>query len=172
MTFLQHHILAQALTALTVSSLGLLVFLADPKKRLNQIFGLYSLSISGWAFTECFIAGAVTQADANIWSYLTWPPIIFIAPTFLHTILLSTEGKIRRNTLLKISYFLALTFLLLHLFTHTVTASTRPVGYVRFHSRLTPFGWLMPGSFLVFVNIALWKLWRAYREATGQHRIN
>ena len=170
MTLLQHHLLADILTAATTFGLGLLVFLAEPKRRLNQIFCLYSLSISGWALTEYLIVGAPSQSVANFWSYFTWPLVIFIAPTFLHTALLSTGGSTRRSIPLKIAYLVSFIFLCLHLFTKTITENPWTIGYVHFHNRVTHLGWSIPATFLIVVNIALWKLWKAYKKASGQHR--
>lgn len=170
MTLLQHHLLADALTTATTFGLGLLVFLAEPKKRLNQIFCLYSLSISGWALAEYFVVGAPSKPVADFWSYLAWPPVIFIAPTFLHTVLLSTGEDTRRSALLKIAYLISFVFLCLHLFTRIVTESPWTVGYTHYHNHVTHLGRSLPATFLALVNIALWKLWRAYKKATGQHR--
>jgi signal transduction histidine kinase len=41
---------------------------------------------------------------------------------------------------------------------------------VRFHNHVTLLGWSLPATFLILVNIALWKLWKAYKKASGQHR--
>ena len=170
MTLLQHHLLADILTAVTTFGLGLLVFFAEPKRRLNQIFCLYSLSISGWALAEYFVVGAPSKPVADFWSYLTWPPVILIAPTFLHTVLLATGENARRSVPLKTAYLLSFVFLCLHLFTKVVTDSPWTIGYVRFHNHVTYLGWSPPVTFLIVVNIALWKLWKAYEKAFGQHR--
>lgn len=171
MTLLQHHVLALSLTALTTFGLGLLVFLADPKRRLNQIFGLYSLVISWWAFIETFIVGALNQSVANFFSYIEWIGVIFIAPTFLHTAFLSTEqtGKSAKATVFA-AYLTSFLYLFLHLFARLITSHPRPVGYTLFFTSVTTFGALVPVTFFVLVNIALWKLASAYRNATGQRR--
>ena len=174
MTLLQHHILALSLTALTTFGLGLLVFFADPKRRLNQIFALYSLAISGWAVEEALIVGASNQATANlIWHSIGWPPIFFIAPTFLHTVLLSTEDKRKTSKrILTVGYFVSFIFLILHFFyPGLLTESPRPVGYVHFHHRVTLLGSIIPLTFLILVNLGLRMLWRAYRQATGHRMI-
>jgi|GEM_PF-589884 len=171
MTLLQHHILALGLTALTTSILGLVVFLAEPKRRLNQIFGLYSLAISGWSFTEAFLYGSKSQLVANVWAYVEWPPTIFIAPTFIHTVFLLTEADGRKaKGILTTAYAVSFMVLFLHLFTNLIAAPPRPVGYSPFVNSLNAIGFLIPFTFFIIVNIALWKLLSAYRKATGQHR--
>lgn len=172
MTLLQHHILALSLTALTTFGLGLLVFLADPKRRLNQIFGLYSLAIAWWAFTEAFLVGARNQITANFWSYFEWPGVFFIAPTFLHTVFLSTEQTGNKAKLtLRAAYLSGFVFLGLHLFTGWVTAPPRPVGYIPFGgNKVTVIGSSIPLTFFVLVNLALWRLWHAYKNADGQRK--
>ena len=105
MTLLQHHIAALTLSAIATFGVGLIVFLAEPKKRLNQVFGLYTLSIGGWSTFEALLVGAHDQTIANIVSTLSWTAAIFIAPTFLHTALLAI-GQIKNSDriILKFSY--------------------------------------------------------------------
>ncbi len=171
MTLLQHHILASLLTAVTTFGLGLLVFLADPRRRLNQIFGLYSLAIAWWSFNEAFAVGAPNEQTARLFATAEWLGVIFIAPSFLHTVFLSTEerGKLARWTLI-LSYVTSFVFVALHLCFGVVMERVRPVGYTRFFSDLSPIGWLLPVLFLLLVHVGLWKLWRAYRQATGQRQ--
>ncbi len=172
MTLLQHHVLALSLTSATTFGLGLLVFLAGPKRRINQIFGLYSLAISWWSFTEIFMVGAKDQATANLWSFLLWPAVIFIAPTFLHTVFLSTgESGKKVRLILWVSYVISFGFFALHLFSNLISSPTRSVGYTHFYNKLGEFGWSVPLTFLILVNAALLKLWHAYRKAIGQRRV-
>ncbi|MBI1953248.1 MAG: hypothetical protein HYS41_03905 [Candidatus Omnitrophica bacterium] len=173
MTLLQHNILAFGLTAVTTFGLGLFVFLAEPRKQLNRIFGLYSLAISWWGFTEAFLLGAPSQLAANFWSYIEWPGVILIAPTFIHTVFLSIGERGRKSrAILTVAYVASLVFLMLHLFTDLLTKPPRSnVAFVHFHNDITTVGWLIPLTFLILVNIALFKLWHAYRAATGQRRI-
>lgn len=171
MTLLQHHILALSLTAATTFGLGLLVFLAEPRRRLNQIFGLYSLAISWWSMTEAFLVGASNQTVANVWSHVEWVGVIFIAPTFIHTVLLSIDDQEKtRKAILRIAYSLSLIFLICHLMLGWIARPPRPIGYTSFHNSLTHFGMLIPLMFLVLVNLGLWKLASSYWRATGQHK--
>ena len=139
MTLLQHHILALWLTALTTFGLGLLVFLAEPRRRLNQIFGLYSLAISWWALNEAFVVNAADQATATLFVYLEWLGIVFIAPTGMHTVFLLTEDRTRGGRIWLIAgYLLSVIFLILHLLFTAVVRLPKPVGYTHFFSQLTP----------------------------------
>lgn len=172
MTLLQHHILALTLTAITTFCLGLLVFLAEPKRRLNQVFGLYSLAISWWAVSEAFLVSAPNQSAANFWSYIHWIGVIPIAPTFVHTVFLST-GKSGRKAkiILLLSYGASCLLLLFHLLLPNILlAPPKPVGYARFFQSITLLGSLVPLTFLILVNVGLWKLWQAYQKATGQRK--
>lgn len=173
MTLLQHHVLALSLTALTTFGVGLLVFLAGPKRRLNQIFGLYTLAIGGWAIEEALTVGASNQAIANqIWYFIGWPPVIFIAPTFFHTALLATEQKGKTLWIaLKVGYVVSCVFLVLHLsIPGLLTEPPRPVGYVHFHHKVTLLGSTIPLTFLVLVNMALWVLWHASKRAAESRK--
>jgi len=170
MTLLQHHVLALSLTAITTFVLGLVVFLAEPKKRLNQIFGLYSLTLVWWSGFEPFMISAHNPSTANFFAFMEWMGVVFIAPTFLHTVDIFTEkkGKVAKRILL-LSYLLSGCFLILHLM-GLIVKPPIPVGYVRFFTPVTKVGTLVPIVFLLLVNLGLWKLGRAYVTTTGQHR--
>ncbi len=173
MTLLQHHVLALSLTAVTTFGVGLLVFLTEPKRRLNQIFALYTLAISGWAIEEALLVGASTQATANlVWRYIGWQFVFFIGPTFLHTAVLSTEESRKTpRRILAIGYVMSTIFLILQFIDPTLlTQPPRPIGYVRFHHQVAPLGIVVPLTFFILVNVALWTLWRGYRHGTGQRK--
>lgn len=172
MTLLQHHTLALALTCATTFGLGLLVFLAEPKRRLNQIFGFYSLSIAWWSFMETLVINSGSVHSAKSVLYLEWPGVILIAPTFIHTVFLLVEDKGHfAKFILKTAYALSLLLLTLHLLFDLLTATPRPVAYTLFFANTTSLGLLTPLLFLILVNIGLWKLGRAYHNAVGQRRM-
>ncbi len=171
MTLLQHHILALWLTALSTGGLGLLVFLAGPKKRLNQVFGLYSLAITWWALFESLFVGVSDRASADLLAYLEWPGVMFIAPTFFHTVCLLVNDKSKASRIvLRIAYTLTVFLEFAHLGPNLVIAGLRPVAYTALFSWLTPLGLPIPCLFFLLVNVALFKLYCAYRVAAGQRR--
>lgn len=168
MTLLQHHILALSLTAITTFGLGLLVFLAEPRKRLNQIFGLYSLAIFWWSLNELIVLTAPDQQTALLWAYIEWPGVIFIAPTFLHSVCLLTEVHGRHwRMLITTSYILSGVFTVLHFF-GLVLDTVRPVAYVPFFTNLTPLGMVLPFFFMILVGIGLCQLAWSYRCARNR----
>ncbi len=172
MTLLQHHVLALSLTALTTLGLGLLVFLADSKRPLNRVFGLYSISIAWWGFTECFLTTSTNTLVAEFWNDWEWIGASFIAPTFLHTIFLVTEERDKKQwAILFFGYVAGAVFSVLNVFfPNTVTQTPRGVAYTNYFGALTQTGYYLPGVFLVLVNIGLVKLWCAYRTFIGQKR--
>lgn len=171
MTLLQHHILALSLTAITSLALGLFVLLAEPKRRLNQAFGLFSLAVAWWAGLEAFVFGAPDQRAANLWSYIEWPGVILIPPTFLHMVQLAIGEKgTKRKVMVGVAYASSFAFVLAHLFTDLITAPPRPVGYLQFGNKVTAFGSLIAVQFTAVVSFALWSLWQAYHRAPGQRK--
>jgi len=171
MTLLQHHILAFSLTAITALGLGLFVLLAEPKRRLNQVFCLFSLAVAWWAGIEALVFGAPNQQVANAWSYVEWPGVILIAPTFLHMVQLAIGNEERtRRVVLRTAYASSCIFILAHLFTGLVTASPRPVGYVPFANKVTALGSLMAAQFTAVASFGLWDLWRIFHQVVGQRR--
>jgi signal transduction histidine kinase len=174
MSFLHHHILALVLAAITTFGLGVFVFLTEPTRRPNQIFGFYSLVISWWALTEAIVFGAPAQSIASLWAYIEWPGVILIAPAFLHTVWILTQQEGRTAKLvLRAAYLSSAVLIGLHLFfPGLVTAPPRPLAYIPFANNAnTPLGWLLPLAFVIFVNIGFWQLARSYRKATGPRKI-
>lgn len=171
MTLLQHHIFALWLTAFTTAGLGVLVFFVEPRRRLNQVFGLYSLSIAWWALGESLIVGANRPSFVNLVAEFSWPGVTLIAPTFFHTVcLLIRDKSTGTRRILRASYALTLLTFVVHVFFNGVLVHPRPVAYVNFFMGMTTFGLLSPLLFLVLVNVALAKLSLVYRRAMGQRR--
>jgi len=172
MSLLEHHILALILTAITTLALGLLVFIAGPNKRLNQIFGLYSLSISWWAIGETLFVSSPNLFIAETYADIEWTGVFFIAPIFFHSVCLLTSLRSSWiRTVLRIAYGSSFLFLALHFLFDIIALDPQPVAYLPVYNLLTPVGFLVPITFFVFVNLGLWKLCSAYRQSSGQRRI-
>ncbi len=171
MTLLQHHVLALWLTAITTAALGLLAFLAEPRKRLNQVFGLYSLAIVWWAIGESLIVSGSRQSFVDVVAMFSWPWVTLIAPTFFHTVclLVGRTNRITRCTIVA-SYVVTLFLVIAHVVFHLVIKHCSPIAYARFFIRLAPLGMASPLLFLILVNFSLLKLWRAFRQTTGSRR--
>lgn len=171
MTLLQHHVLALSLTAVTTFALGLLVLLAGPKRALNRAFALYSACVAWWGITEAFLVGASNPAAAAFWMVLEWVGVSFIAPAFLHSVLLLTGDRWRvARPIVLFGYVAGMVFVILHLFTGIVTGPPRPVGYAKYFSDLTVVGCYLPAVFTCLVTVGMRKLWQAYRAAEGQRK--
>ncbi len=172
MTLLQHHVLALALTAATTFGLGLLVFLADARRQLNRVFGLYSLAISWWAFLELLVASAPNNLAARALAYLEWVGVILIAPAFLHTVVKVTDDNRKwSRRVLWVAYFASAFFILTHLLFDGIVVVKKSSSYPNFFSNLTPIGVGAFISFLVFINMGLWKLAASCRRASGQRHL-
>ena len=171
MSLLQHHLLALTLTAITTFGLGVLVFFANPRRRLNRIFGFYSLAISWWAGVETFFVSASDPLMAEAYARLEWIGVFFIAPTFFHSVCLLTSSRgLWDHAALRIAYGSSVLFLALHVLFDVITLPPHPVAYLPFSNALTPLGLLVPTIFFVLVNLGLWKLYWAYRQSSGQRR--
>ena len=172
LSLLQHHVLADALTGITTFALGFLVFTANPSRRLNQVFGLYSLSIVWWATTESLVISAHNLETATIWAFLDWVGVCFIGPTFLHSAILVSETKSKwARKLLILAYISAIYFLILHFGCQAIMGSVRAIAYVPYFNSVTRIGLLVPGAFFICVNASLYLLCGAYRRSTGQRRV-
>ena len=172
MTLLQYHVTACALTAVSTVVIGLIVYLADPKKRLNQVFALYSMAIAWWSGSEAFLViQAGNERLVHVLLRFQWIGVSFIAPTFLHTILLLTDDRRKwTSRLLKAGYLAGAVFVAFHLFSNLFLTPALPIAYVKSFGRLTPLGLYLPAVFLVLVNVGLLRLCVAYHRANGQKR--
>lgn len=172
MTLLEHHVLALWLTAITTAVLGFLAFLAEPRKRLNQVFGLYSLSIVWWAIGESLIVSGSRQSFVDTVAMFSWPWVTLIAPTFFHTVclLVGRTDRITKRTIV-VSYVVTLLSMIGHVTLNLIIGPCSPVAYARFFIRLTPLGVSSLLLFLILVNLSLFKLWEAFRQAAGSRRV-
>jgi len=149
----------------------MVVFAANPRKNLNRVFAFYSICIATWSLAEGFLINASNKTSAEFWTTLEWAGVSFIAPSFLHTVILLT-GEARRKSwsILLLGYCLGAIFLLLHLFTDAVTLPSRPVAYLPYFGNIATLGYYLPITFFILVNLGLFKLWSAYRASTERKR--
>ena len=172
MTLLQHHVLALWLTALASLGLGLLVFLSDPKRLINKVFTLYAVSIAWWGISESFEVSAASVDVAAIWNVSKFIGVCFIAPAFLHTVILLVGDQHKApRALAALGYGVGIAFMVLrYAFPHMVVGEPQPVAYMNYYTPLTPLGSLLPVIFFVMVNAGFVRLWHALKHSTGQRQ--
>lgn len=113
--------------------LGVLVYIRNPKARLNKAFALFSALLCYYSFTQFMLRNSQSINNAYLWASLNKASLAFLTPAYLHLILIYTES-LRR--LKKIFLFLICSAIYLpalvasFIFTSTDLATTGPVKYI------------------------------------------
>lgn len=94
----------------TCFALSLFVYSQDKSNRINQLWGLFTLSVSTWGFSTFAITIAQTPVTALTLWRLALAGVIFIPITY--TLFTNTFLKINNRTATKISAILTVVFLI------------------------------------------------------------
>jgi len=104
--------LSGLLAGITSFSLGLLVLLKIPNKKLGRIWFLFSLSVALWGFGGMWIALAKNPSEALLaWRVAFGFGVIWIPPCFYHFVCIFCD--LERRPSIVIHYLIGLTFLLI-----------------------------------------------------------
>lgn len=125
-------------------SLGLIVFIKNPKKQINITFALFAFAVALWSFSYFFWQISSSKEDAIAWLKLLMAFAIFIPAFYLHLVTTLTNSS--NKYILAISYLIFSIFFLFDLLTSLFIQGTRP---------LLMFGfWPIPGPiFHIFLII-------------------
>lgn len=170
MSPLQHHLLALGLTTVFSLGLGIFVWLRNPQRRLNQLFALHSLALTGWSATEPWSTIlAPSKAVGMSWLRLEHVAVFLLPPIVFHLVSALLELRTTRR-FITLGYGLSACFIA-GVFSPLLLARQVPKAYVPL--------WLVPGPlyhlavmfFWVYIGASLWYLWRGYHEASGVRRV-
>ncbi len=162
---LKQLVLALALTALTTSLLGILVYFRKRESRLGKIFLVYSFSIAWWSFWEIWLTTASNRSVALIWARVMTLGSFIIPCFFLHFIILLL-GLNKKRWILLIGYSLSLIFASLTA-TPFVVADVAPKFYANY---LPVAGFVYPLGVIFFSSAVIYghyELYKAYKSASG-----
>ncbi len=90
---------------------GAFVYLKNPKKLVNKIFALLTLSFSFWSFSYGFWLISQTKELAFFWVRLLTIGSIFIPITFLHWVLVLLKRDKKKKAIIFFGYSLSIFFL-------------------------------------------------------------
>jgi signal transduction histidine kinase len=170
-TILEHYVVSLSMTALTLFCVAVFVYFNNRKRALNQSFTLFALTATLWSFGESRLILASNDVIALFLARLTYPGVIFIAPTFVHFVYVFlgiTEKK--RKILLRAFYLFGGISLILN-FTNLLTPS--PVPKFSFNYYWESSGIIFPYHFVIWWTIVmygLFELFKAYATSTGVKR--
>lgn len=170
MTPLQHHLLALSLTTIFSTTLGIFVWLKNPRRWLNRLFALHSLAIAAWSATEPFSTMlATSEAMGMSWLRLEHVAVFLMPPLVFHLVAVLLELRSTQR-------FIRLGYGISFLFTCGVFSPLLLEKQVpKFYCPL----WLVPGPlyhlavafFWIYVGSSLWYLWQGYRSSRGARRL-
>jgi len=163
-----HFVLSLVLTSLTTLVLGILVFLKNPRRRVNKIFALYSFSIAWWSFWQIGLVASVDRTQALLWARIEQIGVFFIPSLFVHFVLSLLEVRGKRSPLI-LGYVLSVMFASFSL-SRYMMADAVPKFFVRHFA--TPgelYIWAV-SFFIAYVLYALYLLYKEYVSTTGMRK--
>ncbi len=132
MTPLHQHILALALVGSTTLALSIFIFVANPSRFLNRLFGLYMLSIAWWGLWELSTQFAPDAAAAAVLFRIEYLGVCFIPTLFFH----SVSALVGRRTGRELAAYYALSGLFVCctsiLFLPSFSVRVGPLCYLRY----------------------------------------
>ncbi len=167
MTLVQQEAFALATTAATTAALGLFAYLKNPHRRLNRIFGFYSLSIAWWAACEALADYAGIHTYRTM--YETMQRLEFIGVYFIPTLFLDLLQELTHKVniyVIRFSYCIS-TVLVMLTPTSLIIKGSEPRYYwplIAIGGPLYDVGFLF---FTVVVVYGMVRLFQTYRETTG-----
>lgn len=132
-------------------SLGFVILYINPKKRLNQLFSLFTFSLAFLSFANINLFNASTVSEAIFWNKLETVGMVFSTIFMVHFILIYCEKRIIKQKIFLISlYLLGLFFIIIEYASNLITETMYPSywGYA-----LTPGAFHF--SFSLYITISI-----------------
>jgi len=157
------------INAITSTALGLFVYFKDPRKLVNKIFGLMSLSIAFWSYSWW-----MNQLSQNIIAGLFWTrslniAAIFIPIFYLHFILAWIGKHKEKRKILLLGYIASFIFLIFG-FTPLYIRDVVPRLSFKYYAEPGVVHPFFLALFLGLVIYACYSMAKAYSKSTGFRR--
>lgn len=149
---LNQYIIALTVTGVINLSLCLFVISRNLKKRINQVFALYSLSLALWSIFEAWGISTTNSSLALLLWRINHIGVIFIPIFLTHFTFLFLNIQDRRTKFIPISYVIGFIFLILN---------TTPLLILNVTPKFSFRYFINPG-YLYYPFLALWIGWAAY----------
>ena len=169
---IEFFIISGFLNAIAFTAIFLFVLLSGPKRKINQLYALFSLAMAAWGISYISWLESNSYELALFWTRVINFCAIFIPLFFAHWLLasLGIDGKKKSRIFLVFSYSASLFFAFF---------SFQPYYIQGLDKRFFFDYWPVPGVlhpyFLaicwgIIIWYPVWELYKAYRFATGYRR--
>jgi len=171
MNFLNEYSIIAFLSAVTISYLGIFIFLSNPTRKINIIFCIYSLSIAFWTLCQGFLFACQsfgTRGIAELLAKTQHIGVFFLPTLFLHSTLIAVKNE-QKSHLLKTAYTISLLFTII-LPTSLFIKGMQPLGKF---TNIVVVGKLYPALVIFFVacvTTSFYYLYHAVKKSSGKQK--
>lgn len=158
--------LAGILTGIFCLIFGLFVYSKNPRREINQIFGLMSLSIILWGFGYGMWQLSQTKEAALFWVKVLSVGIVFMPSLFYHWVLMLLNLRENRRKTLFFGYFISLLFVIF-LPTSLFIKTIEPALHFPWWPKAGIFFGFFIIYFIGFLAYSLYFLTKAYKKEVG-----
>lgn len=146
---------------------GLLVFIRNPRNKINYSYSLFAFGVAFWSFCYFFWQISGNAADALFWSKALMAFAIFIPAFYSHFVFVFTGLTKRKIFLLILAYFLLGAFLPADIFGSSFIQEVRPLLGFKFWPIAGPLFHIFLIIWMGYVIFDTYLLYQAHGKATG-----
>ena len=127
---LLNHAVAMMLTSVVAFVVGVFVLFRGRGKKINLAYSAWSLSVAWWSFFTGLVILADSAEQAIIYTRLVWFPVLLIAVSTAHFVILFLEIK-GKELFIKIGYVFCAFFAVMS-FTPYMVSSVQEMAYLKY----------------------------------------
>ncbi|OGH45919.1 MAG: hypothetical protein A3B47_00800 [Candidatus Levybacteria bacterium RIFCSPLOWO2_01_FULL_39_24] len=163
--------LSALINFITSIILGIVVFIRNPKNKINYSFSLFAFAVALWSSSYFFWQIATNYNNAIFWSRMLMAFAIFIPAFYIHFVLALLKIVKEKKTFLLLTYGIFSFFFAINATSPYFVSNVIPISDFRF--------WPTPGLFFhpflivwfVYVIYATYLLYAAQNKETGLKKI-
>lgn len=164
MTF---YALAALINFVTSTIFGLLVFIRNPRNKINYSYALFAFGVAFWSLCYFIWQISNTASDALFWTKALMAFAIFIPAFYSHFVFVFTGLTKRKILLLILAYVLLGTFLPLNIFGSLFIQEVKPLLGFKFWPIAGPLFHAFLAIWMGYVIFDTYLLYKAHQKATG-----
>lgn len=149
---------------------GVFVFLKNPKKNLNIIFGIFTLSMANWLLSTFMMYRSSDDQWIIFWDRMVYIGVVFVPVLMYHFGLIFTGKKKEKRASLYFGYFFSFVFLALSQSNYFVE------GLYKYswgaHTQARIFHHLFLVFFFTYVVLFLFNIYRFFRLTRQKENIS